>query len=302
MQKRGCTMSKTYPAKRKNKLMQQRSLLSRLRSNGLYYVISALLLLIGVPLYQIAVLTPAGYSNAINAADANHFVAYLQWVNAHSDQFLLYRALLLLAFAFLFTQPFTLYRIIVAQELIGQIEEEQNEETAQDDTAVEASTTEQDESAALSEDGLPPYAWRGKGFAVIAAWSGFFGIIAYLIGISASTLYVLIASSGFTNRTPLPANFIMLNSTFSITANTAGIGLLALSTLFFGAIIARSGMRLWPGSWVAFAYLALAVAALLSGSAVAAFTGQSALTTPAILLFALWLLWLGIMLIRLKPE
>ena len=57
---------------------------------------------------------------------------------------------------------------------------------------------------------------------------------------------------------------------------------------------------------LAFGYLALAVAALLSGSAVAVASfptqGQAVLTSPAILLFALWLLWLGIMLVRLKPE
>lgn len=293
--------------------MPQRSLLSRLRTNGIYYMISVLILLIGVPLYQIAILMPSGYNNAVDAADAYHFVPYLLWVNAYSGQFLLYRALLVLAFAFLFTQPFMLYRIIVAQELMGQMEEEQNEEaepedvaqdkaTEPEDPAVTEGTTEQDENATPSEDGLPPYPWRGKGFAVIAAWSGFFGIIAYVIGITASTLYALITSSGFTNTTPLSANFVVLNGMFSITANTAGIGLLAISTLFFGAMIARSGMRLWPGIWVAFGYAALALAALLSGSAVAAFTGQSALTTPAILFFAVWLLWFGIMLMRLKPE
>jgi len=65
-------------------------------------------------------------------------------------------------------------------------------------------------------------------------------------------------------------------------------------------------MKLWPGIWVAFGYTALAVATLLSVSAVAIVSapieGKAALTTPAILLFALWALWLGIMLVRLKPE
>ncbi|MBV9229744.1 MAG: hypothetical protein JOZ18_10560, partial [Chloroflexi bacterium] len=58
--------------------------------------------------------------------------------------------------------------------------------------------------------------------------------------------------------------------------------------------------------WIAFGYAALAVAALLSGSAVAVATapaaGQAALTAPAVLLFSLWVLWFGIMLVRLKPE
>jgi hypothetical protein len=89
-------------------------------------------------------------------------------------------------------------------------------------------------------------------------------------------------------------------------ANTVGIGLLALAALFFGAMIARRGLHLWPGIWVAFGYTSLAVAALFSGSAIgvasAPATGQASLTTPAVLLFALWVLWFSIMLVRLKPE
>jgi hypothetical protein len=92
----------------------------------------------------------------------------------------------------------------------------------------------------------------------------------------------------------------------TVITNTIGIGLLALSCLFFGAMIARSGYNLWPGTWVIFGYTALAVAALLSASAVAvastSIEGKSPLTTPAILIFALWVLWFSIMLVRLKPE
>jgi hypothetical protein len=149
---------------------------------------------------------------------------------------------------------------------------------------------------------MPAYAWRGKGFAIVAAWSGLFGLIIYILGTIASTLYFIVVSNG----SPLLSTLVTPISVLSLTTNTAGIGLLALATLFFGAVIVRSGRKLWPDTWVAFGYLALAVATLLSGSAVAVASAptqeQAALTSPAILLFALWVLWMGIMLVRLKPE
>jgi hypothetical protein len=107
----------------------------------------------------------------------------------------------------------------------------------------------------------------------------------------------------------LPANFATFSSTFAYITYTVGGGLLAIACLFFGAVIARRGRNLWPDAWVLFSYLALALAALLSGSAVevasapnAGIAGQAILTTPAILLFAIWVLWFGIMLVRLQPE
>ncbi|HEV7237552.1 MAG TPA: hypothetical protein VGN15_15295, partial [Ktedonobacteraceae bacterium] len=146
----------------------------------------------------------------------------------------------------------------------------------------------------------------GKGFAVLAAWSGFLGILFYVLGTLASSIYLAIITNGFTIHSATPGNFSALSSTFTIIANTVGGGLLALACLFFGAIIARSGRNLWPGVWVAFGYVAVATGALLSGSAVGVVStpveGQAALTTPAILLFALWVLWFAVMLLRLKPE
>jgi hypothetical protein len=152
---------------------------------------------------------------------------------------------------------------------------------------------------------MPADAWRGKGFAVLAAWSGLLSLIFYVLGTLAGTIYLMVIGSTFSASTGLPANFSTLTSTFNIIPNTLGGGLLALASLFFGALIARSGRKLWPGIWVAFGYMALAVAALLSGSAVAVASApesQAAFTTPATLLFALWALWFGIMLVRLKPE
>src|SRR5205085_7112275 len=211
----------------------------------------------------------------------------------------------------LLSLPFTLFRIIVAQEILGREEEES--ETEEVEEAEEEGETEDEDKEEKESDGMPAFAWRGKGFAVVAAWAGLFGIILFVLGTLASTiyLYVLAASlaapvSQHLAATNCAPDCTGLSSTFSVIANTAGIGLLAISCLFFGAVIARSGRNLWPGAWVAFGYMALAIAAVLSGSAVeiasAPIAGQAALTTPAILLFAIWVLWFGIMLVRLKPE
>lgn len=262
----------------------RRNLLSRLRTNGALDLTSALLLLLAIPLYQGLILTPLSYGPALSGTAAGNFTPYLNWIGTHTIPFLIYRVLLVLAYALLLTLPFSLFRIIIAQELMDQREQEETD----------------------SEDELPAEAWRGKGFAVLAAWAGLFGLIAYIMGTLGSTTYLLFVSNGFTLSTPVPGNFTIVASIFSLISNTLGTGLLALSTLFFGAFIARRGLQLWPGIWVAFAYLGLAVAALLSGAAVevasAPVTAQAALVAPATVLFALWVGWLGLMLVRLKPE
>ncbi len=286
----------------------KRSFLARLRSNGLSYLCGALLLLAGIPAYQAFVLAPSGYNNALTRTSVGNSAAYLTWISGHQVSFLLYRVLLLLAFILLLSLPFSLFRIIIAQELMGQ-EEREAEELAEEDESDEedeGNTDDETEESADEEeteetDGMPPYAWRGKGFAVIAAWSGVIGLSCYIVGTLASTLYLVSV-----NTSVAPNGNNVLISIFALLTNTVGIGLLALSTLFFGAIIARSGSRLWPVAWVIFGYIALAVAALFSGSAVsvasAPASGQAPLTAPAILLFGVWVLWLGVMLVRLKPE
>ena len=276
----------------------KRTFLSKLQTNGVYYIIGALLLLLGVPLYQLLVLAPQGYSDVLAAAGSSHFSPYLAWINSHTTQFIGYRLLLIVAFALVFSLPFTLFRIIIAQEVLGQDDEEADEDTQeQSDTEDD---NENEPSAPFAE------AWRGKGYAVIAAWSGLFGIILYVLGTLAGTIYLVASASTYTAQTPIPANFVSSSSAFAITTNTVGGGLLALASLFFGAFIASRGRRLWPGIWVAFGYMALALAALFSGSAVAVANtptgGQAALTSAAILCFAIWVLWFGVMLVRLKPE
>src|SRR2546430_13702800 len=275
----------------------KRTFLAKLQRNGLYCTIGALLLLVGIPLYQFLILIPSGYSNAL----ATQSLA-LRWINTHSLQFLGYRALLFSGFAFIISMPFTLFRIIVAQEILGREADEQEEDDKEQVVQDEA----KDQSDNYLEDGMPAFAWRGKGFAVLAAWGGLFGLLCFALGTLASTLYLILSAASLPSKAINLENVAPLTGFLAILTYTVGGGLLALSCLFFGAVIARSGLKLWPGIWVAFGYAALAVAALLSGSAVAVATtptaGQSPLTTPAILLFALWVLWFGIMLVRLKPE
>jgi len=293
----------------------KRSFLAKLHTNGIYYLASALILLIGVPLYQFGLLNPQGYGAALATVSNGSFVAYLLWLSTHLGQFLGYRLLLIVAFALLLNLPFTLFRIIVAQEILG-LEDDVQKEDLSDQAATpsgeEGKNGNNEDKGNREADGthgtygMPPNAWRGRGFAVIAAWAGLGGVVFSTVGTSLSTLYLFIVGSSFNSHIPVPGAFASFSSTFDILTYTVGGGLLALSLLLFGAIIASRGRRLWPNVWVVFSYLAIAAAALLSGSAVAIAgapaEGQATLTSPAILVFALWVLWFGAMLVRLKPE
>jgi hypothetical protein len=295
-QERRCDTLSSKDKVSKGSQTMKRTFLAKLHTNGVYYIIGACLLLVGMPLYQLVILLPQGYGEALTAADKGSYITYVSWLGNHLGQFLGYRALLVLAFAALFSLPFTLFRIIVAQEILGR-EDESDARESREDEAAPAATGEVQE--------MPADAWRGKGFAVLAAWSGLIGIILYILGTLASTIYLAVSAGTPSAGTGLPASFSPLTSTLSIIPNTLGSGLLALTTLFFGALIARSGLKLWPGMWVAFGYVALAVATLFSGSAIAianAPQSQSIFTTPATLLFGLWVLWFGFMLVRLKPA
>lgn len=298
----------------------KRSFLAKLHTNGIYYIAGALLLLIGVPLYQYLVLLPLGYSDALTLAEGGAYAPYLSWIGTHLIAFLGYRALSIIAFVALISLPFTLFRIIVAQEILGieEVEQAENktEESDEEDQPQQEDSQKLEETAGellkqeakdADETGNTPIlSWRGKGFAVLAAWTGLLGIILYTIGSVVSTLYSAVVSNGFTIHATIPGNFQIISATMTIITYTVGGGLLAIACLFFGAMIVRSGVKLWPSTWVAYGYTALVVAALLSVSAVAVVSapiaGKAALTTPAYLLLALWVLWFGVMLVRLKPE
>src|SRR5215467_9517227 len=110
----------------------KRTFLGKIQRNGLYCIIGALLLLVGVPFYQFIILVPSGYSKAL----ATQSMA-LHWISAHSLLFLGYRALLFAGFALMISMPFTLFRIVVAQEILGRDAEgpvnDDTEEAAQDE-------------------------------------------------------------------------------------------------------------------------------------------------------------------------
>jgi len=254
-------------------------------------------LLIGIPLYQVVVLNPAGLSDALNGTGTGRFTAYLTWISQHSFQFIVYRVLLVLAFALLLTLPFSLYRIIVAQEIMGQHERAETEGT-NESVGVQESDQQLEQTEA---DGMPAYAWRGRSFIVLAAWAGIIGLVIYVLSTIASTLYFVVAAGNIGNST-----VATLSGIFAISTNTIGVGLLGLGTLFFGAMICRTGLNLWPTHWVIFGYVAILVGGLLCISAIgvasAPGVGQNTITTIATLLFAVWVFWLGLMLIRLKPE
>lgn len=328
----------------------KRSFLGKLQRTALASLGGALLLLVIVPVLQLFVLGPQGYGTALATP-----LASLRWIAGHSALFLLYRLALLLGFVLLLGLPFALFRIIVAQEIIGRAELAAEEEDTGDEAAdtekitddadkqvrhedVEESEiedkaghidSEEDESTPSRLDdenseqsvrpggtiestdgtstdagnGMPAFAWRGKGFAVIAAWTGMLGLLLLAGGTLASTIYLWSSAS---TGAQVPDNFASVTSLLAVLTYTIGGGLLALALLFFGIVIARSGRKLWPDSWVFFGYLALAIGAIASGSAVqvalAPLSGQASLTTPTILLFAIWSLWFGGMVARLRPE
>jgi hypothetical protein len=284
----------------------KRSLLTRLRSNGVSYLLGALLILLALPFYQDIVMAPRGYGAVVEGLAGGHMAAYLRWIGTYPFQFVVYRFLLIVAFALLLSFPFSLSRIVVAQELMAQMEREEEQRAVQRARKEENGEDSADEQATDSGDALPPHPWRGKGFAIAAAWAGLIGLILYIAGALLSTIYFFIVGHGFTLHAPLPPAVGVISNIFSVMTNTVGIGLLALALLFFGASIARGGRNLWPVGWVLFGYAALVVAALFGGNALSVAStpaaDQSAFTTPAILLFGLWMLWFGIMLVSLKPE
>lgn len=282
----------------------QRSFLGRLQRNGWLSLIGALCLLLLVPILQLLVLGPQGYSEALATP-----LASLVWIQAHTVLFLLYRLALILGFALLLALPFALFRIIVAQEIVGRAEmvEEDDEEDDEEEEEDKGGEEQEAQVKAPEEDnGMPPFAWRGKGFAVIGAWASLLGLLLTVGGTLASSIYLWSSASANGPHAQIPDNFASVTSLFAVLTYTIGGGLLALACIFFGLVIARSGRKLWPDGWVAFSYMALITGAISCGSAVqvalAPTSGQATLTTPAILLIALWSLWFGIMVVRLKAE
>src|SRR5436309_13317426 len=92
----------------------KRTFLAKLQISARYSLIGALLLVLGVPLYQLFVLIPSGYGDALTTLNST-----LRWINTDSLLFLGYRVALSLPFALMVGLPFALLRIIVGQALLG---------------------------------------------------------------------------------------------------------------------------------------------------------------------------------------
>jgi len=283
----------------------KRSLLARLRTNGFLYLISAVLLIAGVPLYQALALEPAGFSRVLNAKGTNTFAIYLVWIHEHNGLFLGYRILLILAFALILTLPFSLYRIIVAQEILGQ-QEHITHDTTEEGSGEDTQSAKESVSVTTTQEGMPAFAWRGKGFVVLAVWLGTAGLVLYVLGTIVSTFYLTISSANVTSGTEVPDSILALSGIFTTSTNSIGIGLLGLGILFFGAMISRTGTNLWPGVWVIFGYITILIGGLLGIGAIAAATAeggnQGILNTAGTFLFAIWTCWFGLTLIRLQPA
>lgn len=288
----------------------KKTFLARLQRNGRFYIAGALLLLIGIPFYQYLLLIPQGYNSAQAALAQHTFLPYLYWIANHVAIYLGSRLLLVLAFLALVSLPFTLFRVIIAQELIGseeataQVQNEKEQDSDKQDK--EEGSQDENEDSEQGQAVAPAEAWRGKGYAVLAAWTGMAGIALFLLGTLASAIYFAVIAGALTPHSPLPGSFASVTTALTIVANTVGYGLIGLSCFFFGIVIARRGTRLWPGIWIAFGYAALPVAALLIIAAISVASAptqsQGILATISVLLFALWVLWLGIMLASLKAE
>lgn len=275
----------------------KRTFLGKLQRVALLNMLGALVLLLVVPILQLLVLGPQGYGAALVTLQSS-----LAWIQRHVALFLIYRLALLLGFALLLGLPFALFRIIVAQEIVGRAElaGDEHEDGDESEDEDEQLATEDKQSA------MPAFAWRGKGFAVIAAWTGLPGLLLLVIGTLLSTIYFWSSAGTVTPQTPLPGNFAAMSDFLAVLSYTVGEGLLAISCIFLGIVIARGGRRLWPDAWVAYGYAGIAIGAIALGSAIqvvlAPTGGQASLTTPAVLLFALWSFWFGVMVVRLKPE
>ena len=115
-----------------------------------YALIGALILIIGVPLYQLLILAPSGYGNALTTVAQS-----LGWIHTHVPLFLGYRALLIVGFALMLGLPFTLFRIIIAQEILGREEDEDEQaDTAEEDGQEQAGIAQggQDGQAVVARD------------------------------------------------------------------------------------------------------------------------------------------------------
>jgi uncharacterized membrane protein len=242
--------------------------IARLKLQGFYSLLAGAILLLGVPIYQAVVLAPAGYHAPSDTAfSKGDYGPLLLWIAGHGSEFIIFRCIELVAFLLMLRLPLALYRAL-----------------------------------------------RSRG-TTLARWmvvSGLGGLVLFaaMIALSTFTFVNTAASYSQAHEGSAAAQNILtsFNGFYGIEAlgqNTLGGFLIAIFLLCASLLIARSGKL--SNLLVYFGLLAAALmAALALLFAVSPPSAQTQLNTPALASFAVWLIWLGMLLnlraVHLVPD
>ena len=237
---------------------------ARLKVQGIYSLLAGLVLLVGVPLYQAAVLGPAGYRAPSDMA-FNHgdYGPLLGWISGNGSAFVFFRVLELLIFLLVLRLPLAIYR-------------------------------------AFRGYGSTLARWMlAGGLGGLILFAGMLALSTISFANAAASYGALAPSSAAAKN--VASDFGSIYSIEALAQNTAGGALLAIFLLCASLLFARSGKL--QGLLVYFGLLAAALmAGLALLFAVSPPDAQTQLTTPALAAFAFWLIWLGILLIRRAPR
>ena len=233
--------------------------IARLKVQGGYSLLAGLVLLLGVPLYQAVVLSPTGYQTlTATAFTQGTYGPLLLWIADHSQTFAIFRLLEFGAFLLTLRVPLALSRV------------------------------------------LHRYGRTLARWVLIAGTAGvtiFGAMIALSTFTFANAANIYSQSTTPTARSDVLQNFQGFYGIEALAQNTLGGALLAAFLLCASLLIARTGKL--PALFV---YFGLLAAALMAGLAllyaISPLSAQAQLTTPALASFAVWLIWLGILLLQ----
>ncbi len=231
---------------------------ARIKLQGIYSLLAGFILLVGVPIYQSAVLGPAGYRGPSDTAFTHSdYGPLLGWIGLHSNAFIVFRLLEIIAFFLIIRLPIALHR-------------------------------------SLKSYGHTLARWMLAG--------GLVGLALFVAMIALSSVSFINAAADYSQAPSSAAardvasNFAGLYGVEALGQNTLGGALLAIFLLCANLLIARSGklsnLLVYFGLLVAALMASLAVLFAISPP-----DAQTQLTTPALASFAIWLIWLGILLI-----
>ncbi len=233
--------------------------IARLKVQGGYSLLAGLILFLGIPLYQAVILSPTGYQAlAATAFTQGAYGPLLVWIGTHSQTFAIFRLLEFGAFLCTLRVPLALSRV------------------------------------------LHSYGSTLARWVLIAGTAGatIFGAMIALSTftfINAANTYS--QSATLTARSDVLQNFQGFYGIEALAQNTLGGALLAAFLLCSSLLMARTGKLS-----ALFIYFGLLTAALMAGLALlyalSPLSAQTQLTTPALAAFAIWLIWLGILLLQ----